>query len=70
MKRVGIVLAEVHQPVVVDAEHLVGRHRIVEPRRGAEDAEDHLGLHAVAIHVLGAQRRVGRVADGPSVPSS
>src|SRR5438067_2738607 len=43
---VGIVIAEVLQPVVVDPEHLVRGLGIVEPRGGAEDAVDDLGLHA------------------------
>ena len=60
---VGIVAAEVLQPVVVDPEHLVGGLRVVEPRGGAEDAVDHLGLDAVAVHVLHAQGGIGGPAD-------
>src|SRR2546430_1736978 len=59
----GIVAAEGFQPVVVDPEHLVGGLRIVEPRRGAEDAVDHLGLDPVAVHVFHAQRGIGGPAD-------
>ena len=60
---VGIVAAEVHEPVVVDAEHLVRGLGVVQPRGRAEDAVDDLGLHAVAVHVLRAQHRIGRTGD-------
>jgi len=57
-----VVAAEVHEPVVVDAEHLGGRLVIAEPRGRAQDAEDDLGLHAVPLHVLDPQRRIGGTA--------
>src|SRR5262249_41671200 len=60
---VGIVPAEVLQPVVVDPEHLLGRLVVVQARGCAEDAEDDLGLHAVELHVLQAQVRIGRPPD-------
>jgi hypothetical protein len=60
---VGIVAAEVLQPVVVDAQHLVRRILVVEPARRAQDAVDHLGIDAVAVEVLDAQVRVGDAAD-------
>ena len=60
---VRVVAAEVHQPVVVDVEHLGGRLVVVEPGGRAEDAVDDLGLHAVAVHVLRAQRRSRRTGD-------
>src|SRR5215471_8376265 len=59
---VGIVAAEVDQPVVVDAEHFARRLVIVQPRGRAQDAEDDLGLDAIAIHVLDAQ--LGRGGTG------
>ena len=60
---VRIRAAELHQPVVVDPEHLVGRLGVVEPRGRAEDAVDHLGVHAVAVEVLDAQVRIGHALD-------
>ena len=60
---VGIVIAEVLQPVIVDPEHLVRGLGVVEPGGGAENAVDDLGLHAVAIHVLHAERGIGRPPD-------
>jgi hypothetical protein len=60
---VRIVAAEVHEPVVVDAEHLLRRIVVVEPGGGAEDAEDDLRLHAVELHVFQPQMRIGRTPD-------
>ena len=60
---IGVVAAEVGQPVVVDAEHLLGGLVVVQARGGAEDAEDDLGLDAVELHVLDAEMGVGRAAD-------
>ena len=59
----GIVAAEIHEPVVVDAEHLRGRLVIAEARGRAENAVHHLGLDAVAVHVLGPERGVRDAAD-------
>src|SRR5215813_1940058 len=55
--------AEIDEPVVVDAKHLLGRLVVVQPRGRAEDAEDDLGLYAVHLHVSKAQVRVGRTAN-------
>ena len=60
---VGIVAAELGQPRVVDAQHLVGGLAVVQLGRRGEDAVDHLGVDAVAIHLLDAQVRVARPAD-------
>ena len=59
---VGVVPAEVLQPVVVDAQHLVRRLVILDPRGDAEDAEDDLGVDAVFFHFLDAQMRVAGTA--------
>ncbi len=59
----GIVLAELDEPVVVDPEHLARRLVVAEPRRGPEDTEEHLGLDAVPVHVLDAQVRIAWAAD-------
>ena len=60
---VAVVTAEGREPVVVDPEHLVGRLVVVESRGRAEDAEDHLGIDAVTVHVLHAEGGVRRPAD-------
>ena len=60
---VGIVAAEVAHPGVVDAQHLVGGLAVVQLGRGGQDAVDHLGVDAVAIHLLDAQMRVARPPD-------
>src|SRR6185437_7224454 len=60
---VGIVAAEILQPIVIDPEHLRRRLVVLQLGGGAEDAEDHLGVHAVAVHVLGAEMRVADPAD-------
>src|SRR5499427_11044875 len=60
---VGIVADEVGEPVVVDAEHLAGRRVVAELGGGAEDAVEHLGLHAVPLHVLGAEHGIRRATD-------
>ena len=58
-----VVTAEIDEPVIVDAQHLVRRLAVVEPRGSPEDAVDDLGVDAVAIHVLDPQMRVGRAAN-------
>ena len=61
--------AEVGEPLVVDAHDLDGRLGVVQAAGGAEDAVEHLGLHAVAVLVLHAQ--VGSVSRRmPFLPSS
>jgi hypothetical protein len=57
------VPAELDEPVVVDLEHLVGGLGVIEPRGRAEDAVDHLGVDAVALHVERAELGVGGAAD-------
>ena len=51
----GVRVAEVGEPVVVDPDHLDGRLGIGHARARAEDAVEHLGLDAVAVLVLQAQ---------------
>src|SRR5258707_6339303 len=55
---VRIMAAELLQPVIVDAQHLVRRVAVVELRSGAENAVDDLGVDPVGLHVLEAQMRV------------
>ena len=55
---VGVVTAEILQPVIVDAQHLVAGFGVVELRCGAENAVDDLGVDPVLLHVLEAQMRV------------
>ena len=51
-----VVLAEVDDEIVVDAQHLVRRFGIAELCCGCgEDAVDHLGVDAVLVELLGAQ---------------
>ena len=60
---IRIVAAEVLQPVVVDPEHLLRRVVVVQTGGGAEDSENDLGLHAVQLHVLDPEVRIGRPPD-------
>src|SRR5271168_3801607 len=57
---VWVVLAEIDDEIIVDAQHLVGRLGIVELRRRRENAVDHFGVDAVAIKFLRAQIRITR----------
>jgi hypothetical protein len=59
---VGIVAAEIAEPVVVDAQHLVGRLVVLDARGDAQDAEDDLGVDAVLLHLLDPQMRVAGAA--------
>ena len=59
---VGCVAAKILQPVVVNAKHFHGGFLIAQTRRRAEDAEDHLGIHAVHLGILDTQRRIGGAA--------
>ena len=58
-----IVLAEVDDEVVVDAQHLGRRLGVAELRRGGEHAVDDLGVDPVAVEFLGAQVGIARAAD-------
>ena len=60
---IGIGAAEVREPRVVDPQHLVGGLAVLQLCGGREDAVDHLGVDAVAIHLLDAQMRVARAAN-------
>ena len=55
--------AEILQEIIVDAQHLVRGFAVVEPRGGAQDAVDDLGVDAVAVHVLDPQMRVAAAPD-------
>jgi hypothetical protein len=59
----GIRRAEFGEPRVVDAHDFDRGLGIVEPAGGAEDAIEHLGLHAVAILILHAEIGIGQTAD-------
>src|SRR5207245_10172082 len=59
----GAVGAELAERVVVVPEHLVGRPAVVQSRGWSEDAENHLGIDAVTVHVLDAQGGVRRTAE-------
>jgi hypothetical protein len=58
-----MALAESGQPLVVNAGHLDGGFRIVDPGRGAQDAVQHFGLHAVAVLVLKAEIGIAQTVD-------
>src|SRR5262249_4651198 len=58
-----IVPAEVHEPVVVDSEHLPGGLVVTEPAGRAEDAEEDLGVDTVALHVGATAVGIGWPAD-------
>ena len=60
---VGRLLAEIMEPVVVDAQHLQRRLGIVQPAARAQHAVQDLGLHAVAVLVLQAHLGLGQAAD-------
>jgi hypothetical protein len=58
-----IVPAEVHEPVIVDSEHLAGGLVVPEPAGRAEDAEEDFGVDTVALHVGATAVGIGRPAD-------
>ena len=60
---VGIVAAEIHQPVVIDPQHFIRGRQVVHFRSGAGHAKNDFGVDAVTVHVLGAQMRVADAAD-------
>ena len=60
---VGIMAAEIHQPVIVDAEHLNRRFRVLHLRGRSENAEDDFRINAVAFHFLQPQMRVRGALD-------
>ena len=62
-KAVGMGIAELGEPVVVDAQHLARGLVIVDPNRGAEDTVQHLGLNPVSVLVLDPQLGIGHAAD-------
>src|SRR5262252_851205 len=59
---VGVMAAEVAQPFIVDAQHLVGCRVILDARGDAEDAEDNLGVDAVLLHLPNSEMRVAGTA--------
>ena len=54
--------AEALQPIIVDAQHLVGRFVVPHPRGDPENAEDDFGIDPVAVHVLDPLIGVARPA--------
>ena len=60
---VGILAAEIRHPRVVDAQHLVRGLDVLQLGRRREDAVNHLGVDAVAIHLLDTQVRIARPAN-------
>jgi hypothetical protein len=61
----SMTIAELDEPVIVDAQHLVSGLVVVEAAGGAEDAVQHLGLDAVTVLVLEPQIGIGEAADAP-----
>ena len=59
----GLVAAEIGQPIIVDAQHRTGRFVVVEAIGGAENAVENFRLDAVAILVLETEIRVGQTPD-------
>src|ERR1700747_979135 len=59
---IGVMAAEALQPIIVDAQHLVGRFVVPHPRGDPENAEDHLGVDPVAVHVLDPLIGIARAA--------
>src|SRR5262249_57697900 len=60
-----IVPAEVHEPVIVDSEHLAGGLVVPEPAGRAEDAEEDFGVDTVALHVGATAVGIGGGAGAP-----
>src|SRR5262245_63439396 len=58
-------LAEVGEPLVVDADHLDGRLAVAHPRARGENAVQGLGLDAVAVLVAQPELRLAEPTDGP-----
>src|SRR5438309_11594875 len=55
--------AEVREPLVVDAHRLNGGVGLVHPPRGAQNAVEHLALHAVQVLVLDPQLGIRQTAN-------
>ena len=62
-KRSGMRVGELGEEVVVDPDHLDGGLGVGHARARAEDAVEHLGLHAVAVLVLQAELRIAQPPD-------
>ena len=60
---VGMGIAEIGQPFVVDAGQFDGGFGVVQPLAGAQDAEQHLRLDSVPVLVLDPQVGIGQPAD-------
>jgi hypothetical protein len=54
--------AETFEPIVVDAQHLIGRRVVLHAGSDAEYPKDDLGIDTVAVHVLDPLIRVARTA--------
>ena len=59
---IGVMAAEALQPIIVNAQHLVCRFVVPHPRGDPENAEDDLGVDAVAVHILDPLIGVSRAA--------
>ncbi len=59
---IGVMAAKSLQPIIVDAQHLVGRFVVPHPRGHPENAEDDLGVNSVAVHVLNPLIGIARTA--------
>ena len=55
---IRIVAAEIHQPVIINTEHLNRCFRVLHLRGGTKNAENDFRINAVALHLLEAQMRV------------
>ena len=60
---IGVGVAEVGEPFIVDPHQFDGGLGVIQPPGGAEDPVEHLRLHAVALLILQAQLRVGEPPD-------
>ena len=60
---IRVMFAEIRQPVVIDAVHLVCGVMVRQLAGRAQDAVQHLGIDTVDFHVLHPQMRVGNPAD-------
>src|SRR5580704_18119794 len=60
---IGMGIAEIGEPLVVDARHLAGGFVVVDPAGGAENAVQYLGLDAVAVLVFDPQFGVRHATD-------
>src|SRR5262249_17813712 len=60
---VGVRVAKVGEPFIVDPRQFDGGLSVIQAASGAQDSVEYLGLHAVAFLVLQAQLGVGEPSD-------